>query len=72
MGDPELNLLLGYIADVFSPTSGPTHYALMAREDFTDVEKERWRRDYKVQIISISKANGYSDLTEFLTALKDV
>lgn len=72
MGDPELNLLLGYIADVFSPTSGPTHYALMAREDFTDVEKDRWRRDYKVQIISISKANSYSDLTEFLTALKDV
>ena len=69
MTDPEISLLLSYIADSFSPNAGPTHYALMATEDVTDVEKDRWFKDFKIQLITISKRDNYVELTEFLQAL---
>jgi hypothetical protein len=69
MADPEIRLLLSYIADAFSPTSGPSHYAVMAEEDLTNVEKDRWLRDMKVQLIPVSKADKFSEVTEFLQAL---
>ncbi|WP_263408832.1 SIR2 family NAD-dependent protein deacylase [Terriglobus tenax] len=69
MTDPEVNLLLGYIADSFSPGSGPTHYALMAAEDTTEVERERWLKDLNVQLVPVSKADDYAEVTEFLLAL---
>ncbi len=69
MTDPEVKLLLSYIADAFSPTSGPNHFALMAEEDVTSVEKDRWQRDMKVQLIPVSKADGYLEVTEFMQAL---
>jgi hypothetical protein len=72
LADPEINLMLSYIADVFSPTSGPTHYALIAQEEITEIEKERWRKDFKVQLIPISKAKDYEELTEFVKALSSV
>jgi len=69
MTDPEISLLLSYIADSFSPNSGPTHYALMATEDVTQVEKDRWFRDFKIQLITVSKQDNYAELTEFLREL---
>ena len=72
MADPEINLLLGYIADAFSSTAGPVHYALLADEDITDAERERWLRDFKVHIIKISKADHYKELTEFVQVLATV
>ena len=69
MADPEIKLLLSYIADAFSPTSGPNHYALMAEEDSTNVEKDRWLRDMKVQIIPVSNVDDYVEVTEFVHAL---
>lgn len=69
MTDPEISLLLSYIADSFSPGAGPTHYALMAEEDITQVERDRWLNDFKIQLITVSKADNYAELTEFLTAL---
>lgn len=69
MTDPEISLLLSYIADSFSPNAGPTHYALMAAEDVTQVEKDRWRKDFKIQLITVSKQNNYAELTEFLQEL---
>lgn len=72
MADPEINLLLGYISDAFSSTSGPVHYALLAEEDITEAEQERWARDFKVQVIKISKANNYLEATEFLQTLATV
>ncbi|MER9260546.1 SIR2 family protein [Mesorhizobium sp. M0619] len=71
MTDPEIKLLLSYIADAFSPTSGPSHFALMAEEDITNVEKDRWLRDMKVQLIPVSKANEYKEVTEFIRAIHD-
>ncbi len=69
MADPEINLLLGYIADAFSSTSGPMHYALLAKEDITAAERERWLKDFKIHVIQISKKDDYVELTEFLNSL---
>lgn len=72
MADPEINLMLGYIADAFSSTSGPVHYALLAEEDMSEAERERWLKDFKVHVIKISKADNYKELTEFVHALAPV
>jgi hypothetical protein len=69
--DPEIKLLLGYIADVFMPESGPTHYALMAEEDITAIEEDHWYRDFRVKIIPVSKKDNFQEVTDFLVALKD-
>lgn len=66
--DPEINLLLRYIASAFQ-SSGPTHYALMPDEDITDVEKTRWFKDFNVQLIPVSKENNYQEVQEFVEVL---
>lgn len=70
MTDPELLLLLNYIADSFSPTSSPCHFVLLAQEDINEVEKRRWFKDYNVQVLPISNSDNYKEATEFLEALK--
>lgn len=72
MTDPEIKLLLDYIADAFMPGSGPSHFAALTEEDITDVEKERWFKDFNIQVIPVSKADDYAELTEFLVALGSV
>lgn len=72
MTDPELLLLLNYIADSFSPTASPCHFALLAQEDINDVERKRWFKDFNVQVVPISKADNYKEATELLEALKAV
>lgn len=72
MTDPEITLLLSYISDAFTPSSGPCHFALMAQEDITQVEKDRWFKDFNIQLIPISKAGNYAELTEFLQVLATV
>lgn len=69
MTDPELRLLLNYISDAFATTSGPNHYALMTEEDITAVERDRWMKDMKVNVIPVSKADNYSEATDFLLEL---
>jgi hypothetical protein len=69
MTDPEIGLLLNFIADSFSPNAGPTHYALMSSEDVTDVEKDRWFKDFKIQLITVSKESDYAEITQFLREL---
>ena len=44
----------------------------MAEDDVTNVEKERWLRDMKVQIIPVSRADDYKEVTEFMQALHTV
>jgi hypothetical protein len=69
MTDPEVKMLLSFIADSFATSSGPSHFALMAEDDITSVERDRWFRDYNVQLIPVSKADGYAEVTEFLNVL---
>ncbi len=70
MTDPEIMLLLNYLADSFTPGSGPNHFALMAEEDVTSVEKDRWFKDFNIHLIPVSKADHYVEVTEFLVALQ--
>lgn len=69
MSDPEINLMLNYIAGTFAPDAGPTHYAVLTKEKITEVEKERWFKDFKIRVIPVSSANEYVELTEFVTLL---
>jgi len=69
MADPEIKLLLNYVADAYTATSGPSHFALMTQEDITGVERQRWFKDLKVQLIPVSKQDNYSEVTEFLDLL---
>lgn len=69
MADPEVLLLLNFIADAFSAGSGPSHFALMPEEDTTGVERERWFKDLNVQVIPVSKARDHAEVTEALLAL---
>src|SRR5687767_2789526 len=69
MEDPELRLLLQFISTSFK-SGGPIHYAVMAEEEIGSVEMERWRKDFNIQFIPISKADNYTDVTRFLVALK--
>jgi hypothetical protein len=69
MTDPEVNLMLNYIASTFSPESGPTHYAALPKEKINEVEKERWFKDYKIRVIPVSSAQEHKELPELLRAL---
>jgi hypothetical protein len=69
MTDPELNLMLNYVASTFSPDSGPTHYAVLTKEKINEVEKERWFKDFKIRVVPVSSADEYKELTEMLLAL---
>lgn len=70
MTDPEINLLLRYIASTFQ-SSGPTHYALMPEEEITEVEKTRWFKDFNVQLIAISKQDNFAEVQEFIEKLSE-
>ncbi|MEQ1770455.1 MAG: SIR2 family protein [Devosia sp.] len=69
LNDPEIKLLLGFIADSFHPSGGPMHYALMPEGDYTKTEENRWFRDYNVKFVPISKAGNYAEIPQFLSAL---
>ena len=68
--DPEINLLLRYIASTFQ-SSGPTHYALMPEEDVTEVERIRWFKDFNVQLVPISKDDNYKGVKDFIDRLAE-
>ena len=69
MTDPELNLMLNYVSSTFQPDSGPIHYAVLTKEKVTEVEKERWFKDFKIKVVAVSSAEEYRELTEFVIAL---
>jgi hypothetical protein len=71
MTDPELNLMLNYVASTFHSGDGPVHYAVLTKEKTTEVEKERWFKDFNIRVITVSSADEYAELTEFLLALAD-
>jgi hypothetical protein len=69
LNDPELLVMLDYLADTFEPGSRPIHYALIAEQEINPVEKERWLKDYLIQIVPISSANDYEDVPGAIEAL---
>ena len=70
MTDPELNLMLNYISSTFHPGMGPIHYTALTKEEITEVESERWFKDFNLRVIPVSSDNEYAELTEFVEALK--
>jgi hypothetical protein len=69
LNDPELMVLLDYLADTFEPGARPIHYALIAEEEINPVEQDRWLKDYLVQIIPISSENNYAEVPGAIKAL---
>lgn len=69
MTDPGLNLMLSYIADTFQPETGPVHYALLTKERITEVEKQRWLKDYKIKVVAVSADHDHAELRGFVEAL---
>lgn len=69
--DPELNLLLNYITSAF-PEGGIPHYALMPMDEVGNTEKDRWRKDYNIQIIPISSENNFEDIRRFFEYLVEL
>ena len=45
------------------------HYALIPEDEINQVERDRWRKDYLIQIIPISTANNFEEIPQALTAL---
>ena len=68
--DPELKLLLSYINAAF-PQGGIPHYALMTTEATGEIERNRWKKDYNMQIIPISADNDYEDIDTFFRILHE-
>ncbi|UYZ61185.1 SIR2 family NAD-dependent protein deacylase [Hymenobacter latericus] len=71
LNDPELNLLLGFIHNIFHGGS-PNHYALISKDNLTNIEVDRWRKDFKVNIIGYDPKNGHEELLHIVQQLKDV
>jgi len=66
--DPELKLLLGYIHNIFHGGS-PDHFALINQDDITPTEKNRWRKDFNVHIISYDPINNHKEVDDFVDEL---
>lgn len=67
--DPEINLLLGYIHNIFHGGS-PEHFALMNEKQITNVELDRWRKDFKINVIPYNPKDNHVQIEQFLDILK--
>ncbi len=68
LNDPEINLLLGFIHHIFHGGS-PEHYALMPQDQVTGTEIDRWRKDYKINIITYDPADNHRQVEEFIDGI---
>ncbi len=68
LADPELKLLMSFIHDSFHG-GGAEHYALLPRGVVTEVIRTRWKKDYKVQIITYEASPNHIEVEEFLKTL---
>ncbi|MBP6870743.1 MAG: SIR2 family protein [Bacteroidales bacterium] len=66
--DPELKLLLGFIHNIFHGGS-PDHFSYMSKEELTNTEVDRWRKDFNINIIPYDKANNRKELEESIDEL---
>ncbi len=63
--DPELRLILGYIHNIFHGGS-PDHFAFMSKDDLTQTEIDRWRKDYNINIIPYDPKNNHKELEDYI------
>lgn len=69
--DPEMSLLLGYIHNIFHGGS-PDHFALMNKNEVTKVEENRWRKDFKINIIPFDPRDDYKEVLIFIKELLEI
>lgn len=68
LNDPELKLMLSYIHNIFHGGS-PDHFALINKEDITNTEKDRWRKDYNINVITYDPRDNHIEVEEFIDNL---
>jgi hypothetical protein len=65
LSDPEINLLLGYIHNIFHGGT-PEHFALMDESKITQTESDRWEKDFNIHIIPVSPNNNFEEIDQLL------
>jgi SIR2-like protein len=68
LSDPETRLMLAFLHDAFHG-SGSRHYALVSSTDFSETLASRWRKDYKVQLLTYDPTTGRPEVGAFLNML---
>jgi len=68
INDPELKLMLSYIHNIFHGGS-PDHFALINKDDITNTEKDRWRKDYNINIITYDPRDNHIEVDEFVDSI---
>lgn len=68
LNDPEINLLLGFIHHIFHGGS-PDHYALMPQDKVTETEIDRWRKDYKINVITYDPVDNHKQVEQFVDGI---
>lgn len=69
--DPELILILRFIHSIFHGGS-PDHYALINQDEVTNLEKNRWRKDYNINIITYDPKDHHAELKDIITELSAI
>jgi hypothetical protein len=69
LNDPELMVMLDYLANTFEPGSRPIHCALIAEGEINPIEEKCWLKDYLIQIVPISSTNNYANVPGAIQAL---
>jgi hypothetical protein len=68
LSDPETRMLLAFLHDAFHG-SGARHYALVSKSEFSETLASRWRKDYKVELLTYEPTTGRPEIAAFLTLL---
>lgn len=68
LSDPETRMMLAFLHDAFHG-SGARHYALVSKTEFSETLASRWRKDYKVELLTYEPTTGRPEIGAFLTLL---
>jgi hypothetical protein len=66
--DPELMLILSFIHTIFHGGS-PKHFALIDEKTLTKTERDRWRKDYNIEIIPYDSHDSHIEVDNFIEQL---
>ncbi|WP_276360200.1 SIR2 family protein [Daejeonella sp. H1SJ63] len=66
--DPELLLVLRFIHHIFHGGT-PDHYAFINQDEISTTEKQRWRKDFNINIITYDPKDNHAELTKIIAEL---
>lgn len=70
LADPDLLLLLDKLETAFKGYGG-LHYALINEQEVGKIERERWRKDYGIDIIPYRATEGHPEVHTFLDQIAE-